>query len=70
MSKLLYQSWQRTNALETYARASRISNKDWVGNVFEAQCGMASRMDWQEEEDQLRLVLFKNEGRNIAKTVT
>jgi len=45
-----------------------------AGNVFEAQCCMASFMDWylpvQEEIEWLRLFLFKNEGKNIAKTVT
>ena len=37
MSELLHQSWKRTNALDTYTRASRISKKGWVGNLFEAQ---------------------------------
>ena len=36
MSELLYQSKQRTDSLDTYTRASRISNKGLAGNVFEA----------------------------------
>jgi len=59
-----------TNALDTYARASRISNKGWAGNVFEVQCCMDRHLPVQEEVDWLRLLLFENEGRNIAKTVT
>ena len=50
-------SWQRQeaiswllvanyNAFDTYARASRISNKGWAVNKYEAQCCMASCMEW------------------------
>jgi len=63
-------SWLQTNALDTYARASRISNKGWAGNKYEAQCCMASCMEWhlpvQEEADWLRLFLFENKVGNIA----
>jgi len=42
------------------------------GNKFEVQCCMASHMEWhqpvQEEADWLRLLLLKNEVRNIADT--
>ena len=58
----MYQSWLRTNALDTYARASRISNKGWAENEYETRCCMASRMEWhlpvQEEANWLRLFLL------------
>ena len=42
------------------------------GSKFEVQCYMASHMEWhqpvQEEADWLRLLLLKNEVRNIADT--
>jgi len=54
MSKMIYQSWCE---LMPYARASRISNKGWAGNKYEAPCCMASCMEWhlpvQEEADWL-----------------
>ena len=66
-SELLYRSWQQTNALDIYDKASRKFNKGWVENVFKVKFygfsyGLASASAGRAK--------IENKVDNVTKTAT